>query len=60
MTQKHEKHLRAMGLMPALLIQKCSFNKALHLVSELGPKAVGCNAGFAGNLGDEAAPNVHF
>lgn len=60
MTQKHEKHLRAMGLMPTLLIQKCFFNKALHLVSELGPKAVGCNTDFAGNLGDEAAQSVHF
>lgn len=40
-----------MGLMPTLLIQKCFFKKALHLVSELGPKAAGCNADFAGNLG---------
>lgn len=67
MTQKHEKHLRAMGLMPTLLIQKCFFNKALHLVAELGalhlipgPKAVGWNADFAGNLGNKAAQSVHF
>lgn len=46
-----------MGLMPSLLMQKY-FNKAL--VSELGPKAVGCNANFAGTLTDEAAQSVHF
>jgi len=60
MTLKHEKHLQAMGMMPILLIQKYFFNKALHLVSVLGPKPAGCNTDFAGNLGDKAASKCAF
>lgn len=54
MTQKHEKHLPATGMMPTLSIEKCFLNKALHLASVLGPKPAGSNSDFAGDLGDGA------